>query len=265
MSDEHKDIPAVSSPSLSNRHRKIQKQIHAKGSVRHAEKRRVGTCAFADNVAKAALAVYRARIAEYYDDKKGSATCIAAIVAFWENDSDASLSPTFEVVGLGVGTKFLRSNLLFEKAASYGTRIRDCHAEVLARRAFQRYLSVGIQQDMANISPSSSSNFILTRIGTNYKYELRKGVSLHFYSSSAPCGNACVKKFAEMRKEKFDKSLGTYEWPNYNHERIAGHSWKLGQFALLLKRDDSMLSGICKDINLGNPSFPTFVVFDEYF
>lgn len=58
------------------------------------------------------------------------------------------------------------------------------------------------------------------------------------YTSSAPCGNATLKKFAKMTREKFIE-LGPDEWPVEEHEPINGHAIRLGQFALLVKKDPS--------------------------
>jgi hypothetical protein len=56
------------------------------------------------------------------------------------------------------------------------------------------------------------------------------------YTSSAPCGNATLKKFAKMTKEKFVE-LGPDKWPVAEHEPINGHAIRDGQFALLVKKD----------------------------
>ena len=68
-------------------------------------------------------------------------------------------------------------------------------------------------------------------------FTLIEGVTLHVYTSSASCGNATVKKFATMSKERYRDDLGPDEWPMEGHKPVPGHSWRLGQFALLLKRD----------------------------
>jgi hypothetical protein len=46
-----------------------------------------------------------------------------------------------------------------------------------------------------------------------------------------------MKKFAKMQKEKFQDGFGDNEWPQCAHDHMIGHSVKLGQFALLVKRD----------------------------
>jgi len=56
------------------------------------------------------------------------------------------------------------------------------------------------------------------------------------YTSSAPCGNATLKKFAKMTREKFIE-MDVDEWPKPEHGPINGHAIREGQFALLVKKD----------------------------
>jgi hypothetical protein len=86
----------------------------------------------------------------------------------------------------------------------------------------------------ASSTTSSSGGDPSTR-----SYDLKPGITLHMYTSSAPCGNATLKKFAKMSKEKFRDDLGPDEWPAEAHEPIHGSSIKLGQFALLVKKDSA--------------------------
>ena len=202
-----------------------------------------------------------------------------------------------------------------EKDLPYGCRVRDLHAEILARRAFRRYLTSEIHHDMTNnnsigskdhdkknqnwfsilvrsksistdggndgcdeckhsnsadggcddgnSSSSSSSNTNNSKIKMRHKYKLRPGVTLHLYTSSAPCGNATLKRFCKMSKEKFRDDLGEDEWPDQklqsssvnislssSHEPFFGHSKKLGEFSLLIKKDNSTVSRSGSDATL---------------
>lgn len=253
-------------------------QHHAEGSIRHAEKRRVGTCAFANRIARISLNAYAQCVPASYREAHSHGTCVATIVAHFRhnynrcsNTKDAAPSSAtgecrMQVMGLGVGTKFLSHALLKceeEDAdngrASYGERIRDCHAEVLARRAFLRQLSLEMTatydnnaNDKIQLSNSTYIPILERVVGCDkqkkHRYRLKDGITIHFYTSSAPCGNATIKKFVKLEKEIFDTSLGPDEWPTtlstrqqqtYIHEPIAAHSLRLGQFALLVKRDGS--------------------------
>lgn len=165
---------------------------------------------------------------------------MATVVAHFENDG------YLQVMGLGVGTKFLTEEVLRHEECStteYGCRVRDCHAEVLARRAFRRQLSLEMkllqQGTMVESKLESSYRFILGLDGDSFKIVDADGVTLHFYTSSAPCGNAVLKKFAKMEKETFSDELGINQWPKTKHEPVQAHSIRLGQFALLVKKDST--------------------------
>jgi hypothetical protein len=204
------------------REQKGTKTRHATSSVRHAEKRRTSTCRFADRIAQFCVDHYRAKVPSSFREQQKQ-TCMAAIVAFVDGNAGASGADKpesnnfiklesvtaikegassadvghFFMLGMGVGTKFLPREVLDEETTSphYGGIVRDCHAEVLARRAFQRQLLLSILQDN-DPQNGGESPPILQRVslskGTIF-YGLRPGVSLHMYTSSAPCGNATVR------------------------------------------------------------------------
>lgn len=217
--------------------------LHAPGAVRHAEKRRTGTCSFADRIGTVSLECFRQHIPESFRETQKQ-TCVAAIVAHFSSDGH------LQVQGLGVGTKFLSERVLKQEEAceddpteylegvdghsycrGYGVLVRDCHAEVLARRAFRRQLYVDKQTTRVRSILEQTAGGL---------FRLKPEVTLHLYSSSAPCGNSTIKKFATMQKEAFNALLGPNEWPSQQHQVIPPHSLKLGQFALLLKKDRTM-------------------------
>lgn len=276
-----------------------------KSAIRHAEKRRTSTCRFADRVAQLSVDHYRKTIPK---GKRPSQTCIATILAHYRRKDDTAMGdhgPNYHdgqgehdnhrengilwILSMGVGTKFLsesclRQELENESEDGYGSRVRDMHAEVLARRAFRRQLTLEIQDDLRILEENdegktrslqgeiqstlserntiTGNNFherndkldenmsILVRSNdtsserrvdgdSTIRYMLRPGVTLHMYTSSAPCGNATLKKFCKMSKERFRDDLGPNEWPDEPHEPPPGHSIKLGEFSLLLKRDNN--------------------------
>ena len=110
-----------------------------KPAIRHAEKRRTATCTFADRVAQCSIDHYRNIVPK---DQRPSQTCLATIVAHEKVDGKS----TIHILGLGVGTKFLSESCLRKEISSddYGRRIRDSHAEVLARRSFCRHLMLEV-------------------------------------------------------------------------------------------------------------------------
>ena len=280
---------------------KANKKDKKKPAIRHAEKPRTSTCRFADRVAKLSIQQYNSTIPI---EQRPPQTCIATILAHYypknkdddddnrgKNDLDWDKSGgnpapgTMWILGMGVGTKFLsesslRQEVEHEHQFGYGSRVRDMHAEILARRAFRRQLTLEIQEDlrlleikeagsemdMDNITPQSDYCFgrvnvkskhrkhnnlsVLVRstteapLGNNddndsaIRYKLRPGVTLHMYTSSAPCGNATLKKFCKMSKERFREELGPDEWPETKHDPPPGHSIKLGEFSLLVKKNN---------------------------
>jgi hypothetical protein len=255
-----------------------EKKKKKKPAIRHAEKRRTSTCIFADRVAKISVDHYKSTIKI---ENRPPQTCIATILAHCaaaddDDDNDNDNEGTLWVLSMGVGTKFLSEACLHQEVENetYGSRVRDMHAEVLARRAFRRQLTLEILNDLQEQEQRNGTNkivnnnnntngkrsrsrSILVRSGSSnnnnnidkntdnnnnnnniIRYKLRKGVTIHMYTSSAPCGNATLKKFCKMTKERFREDLGTDEWPDLVHERPPGHSIKLGEFALLLKKDN---------------------------
>jgi hypothetical protein len=271
-------------------------------AVRYAEKRRTGTCRFANRVAAVSLQHYRQHVPATFRLTQKQ-TCLATIVAHERQ----RLGDRLTVVGMGVGTKFLSESVLQkheeqqqqgegqgQEKEAYGSRVRDCHAEVLARRAFRRHLSlemkrllVQLQQQKQQQGRQDPLDSILECVVTTtttstpgLAFRLRPGVTLHLYTSSAPCGNACFKKFATMHTEVFREDLPADEWPSTSvssvpvalpsststgtsvdsahvdnnesnesksanthvHEYMAGHAIAQGQFLLLVKKDSSVQS-----------------------
>ena len=166
--------------------------------VRHAERRRTATCRFADRVAQHSVDYYQKQIPP---NQRPPQTCMATLVAHFQD------TQRLFVLSMGVGTKFLSESSLREEEASsiYGRRVRDSHAEVLARRAFRRRLTLEILEDLKGKLPEEqtgdskrilrrSTNQVQGSNGDRIRYALREGVTLHMYTSSAPCGNATVSE-----------------------------------------------------------------------
>ena len=84
------------------------------------------------------------------------------------------------LVALGTGTKCIRGCHL----SQHGDAVNDCHAEVVARRAFVKYLYTQLRQCV------EGRKSIFTKAPTSKKCMLKSDVSFHFYISTAPCGDA---------------------------------------------------------------------------
>lgn len=92
---------------------------------------------------------------------------------------------TMRVVAVGAGTKIVSEPAL---ANAKGEVLVDCHAEILCRRAFLRYLYAHLEACVAG----GESAILERRKGYRDKYCPRNGISFHLYISTNPCGDAAV-------------------------------------------------------------------------
>ena len=88
-----------------------------------------------------------------------------------------------EVVALGTGTKCISGESISES----GLALNDCHAEVIARRAFLRFL----YGQLAICTKTNKDTSIFEK-QVSGKFGVKKGISFHLYISTAPCGDARV-------------------------------------------------------------------------
>ena len=156
-------------------------QESSSSTIRHAEKRRNSTCALADAIAKAALDAWRS-----LDVRTSRQTVVAAIVLQHQEKCTC--------LSLGAGTKTPSRAAV---VAGGDGALRDCHAEVLAVRAFRRYLYAALQSNGCDA-------FEKTAAGVR----LRPGAALFLYCSSAPCGNSTIRRWAKTTREVFRPELG---------------------------------------------------------
>ena len=196
-------------------------------AYRYAEKDRVSTCSFADRVAQCALETYRRHTAAAGVDYKQ--TVVAAVVAVFQRDHGPA---RFLTVSLGVGTKFLRAEQIAADGA--GACVRDCHAEVLARRGFHRYL---LLQLLGSLRGEPSVCRLPAAPGGRFR--LADGLSFHLYSSSQPCGNASIKRWSKSCCGERHPKLPESELPPSRHPRLLApkHARLEGMLALSVKRE----------------------------
>lgn len=91
------------------------------------------------------------------------------------------------LVALATGTKCLgEKELINNTREERGSRLSDSHAEILARRAFVRYL-----YDQIDLALSDSKSAIFARSDKS-RIELSSDVSFHFFSSQTPCGDCSI-------------------------------------------------------------------------
>ncbi|XP_074438642.1 tRNA-specific adenosine deaminase 1 isoform X9 [Larus michahellis] len=105
--------------------------------------------------------------------------------------SPGNLQVTKEVVAMGTGTKCIGQN----KMRKTGDILNDSHAEVVAKRSFQRYL---LYQMGLALSHQQCSIFIPgTETG---KWKLKPNIIFVFFSSHTPCGDASIIPISESEK-----------------------------------------------------------------
>ncbi|RLN91647.1 hypothetical protein BBJ28_00006469 [Nothophytophthora sp. Chile5] len=131
-------------------------------------------------------------------------TVLAGIVLrmspFVSSASDDGAVGTFRVLAAATGNKCLgRRDLNTD-----GLVVNDCHAEILARRAFLRYLyAEALAWHRAKASEAEpTTQSIFERHPMTQRLVLRPQHSLHLYVSEAPCGDAAIY---ELRDEVVDE------------------------------------------------------------
>ena len=201
----------------------------AAAAFRYAEKDRKSTCPFADRVAACALEAYGRQTAACGLSYKQ--TVVAAVVAVFRRGEGPA---HFTCVSLGVGTKFLRAAAV--AADEGGACVRDCHAEVLARRGFHRYLLLQLLACMRG----EPSVFRLPAT-TGGRFRVADGLQFHMYSSSQPCGNASIKRWAKAGPGEIFPTMPEAELPQSlsKHARLTTpkHARREGMLSLSVKRE----------------------------
>lgn len=184
----------------------------------------MSSCKFADRVAALSIATYRSLCPP---ELLFQQTVLATIVLQMGTGRHTEL----RLAALGVGTKVLSQEQIEEagRHPSGSEALRDMHAEVLARRAFLRFLV-----DQVSLCASHSADGGVLELA-NGMYRIRDGVSVHMYSSSQPCGNACIKRWAKARKAVEHAELDADSLPDLPHPAFAPTAVGDGEVAALVK------------------------------
>ena len=203
---------------------------------RHGEKSRQSSCAFAESVAKVAIETFE-RLREKTERKYNLSaetttaplrTVMSAFIAL-----DARTN-AMTCLTLANGTKTISDEEFdreMEKKSHERGKLRDLHAEVLARRALKRYLALEMKALVSSEGcEDDEDSFLLERIENTADdgkdggrdrilFRMKAHKSIHLYVSSCPCGNATVRKWAKggMEDGNGDK-LGPFTMPAQTHE-----------------------------------------------
>ncbi|NWX44760.1 DSRAD deaminase, partial [Steatornis caripensis] len=90
------------------------------------------------------------------------------------------------VVSIGTGNRCVKG----EELSLKGETVNDCHAEIISRRGFVRFLySELMKYDPSN--PSSAEESIFEPAGGK-RLKIKSGVTFHLYISTAPCGDGAL-------------------------------------------------------------------------
>ncbi|KAI9246672.1 adenosine deaminase/editase [Phascolomyces articulosus] len=139
-----------------------------------------------------------------HGDKKSEWTVLACILqVYTKSKEDYSV----QVVSLGTGLKCLP----YSKLCKQGQLVHDSHAEVIAKRGFQRYLLDQIKKSIGN----EHGLFCVTNDDDDdddddekKRVILKSGYSFHMYISQSPCGDASMTGIAESQTAE---SLATFQ------------------------------------------------------
>ncbi|TPX31031.1 hypothetical protein SmJEL517_g05543 [Synchytrium microbalum] len=102
--------------------------------------------------------------------------------------------PIYYVAGLGSGTGVLPKS----SYSKNGELVHDSHAEVLARRAFVRYM----YREMKLALKNESKILKLAPLGSPYTFVMHRWISLHLYSSQAPCGDCSTVSLDQAQSDE---------------------------------------------------------------
>ncbi|XP_066842444.1 double-stranded RNA-specific adenosine deaminase isoform X3 [Anser cygnoides] len=90
------------------------------------------------------------------------------------------------VVSIGTGNRCVKG----EELSLKGETVNDCHAEIISRRGFVRFLySELMKYDPSN--PSSAKESIFEPAGKK-RLKIKSNVTFHLYVSTAPCGDGAL-------------------------------------------------------------------------
>ncbi|XP_051722695.1 double-stranded RNA-specific adenosine deaminase [Ctenopharyngodon idella] len=108
------------------------------------------------------------------------------------------------VVSLGTGNRCVKG----EELSLRGDTVNDCHAEIISRRGFIRFLYGQLMKHWE--SPGDESIF---EVADDGKLKIKSDITFHLYISTAPCGDGALfdKSCSEAAEENVSGHMPLFE------------------------------------------------------
>ncbi|KAL2771645.1 double-stranded RNA-specific adenosine deaminase isoform c [Daubentonia madagascariensis] len=113
------------------------------------------------------------------------------------------------VVSLGTGNRCVKGDSLSLK----GETVNDCHAEIISRRGFIRFL----YSELMKYNPQTAKDSIFEPAKGGEKLQIKKTVSFHLYISTAPCGDGAL--FDKSCSDRAVESTDSCHYPVFENPK----------------------------------------------
>ncbi|XP_066118084.1 double-stranded RNA-specific adenosine deaminase isoform X1 [Saccopteryx bilineata] len=113
------------------------------------------------------------------------------------------------VVSLGTGNRCVKGDSLSLK----GETVNDCHAEIISRRGFIRFL----YSELMKYNPQTAKDSIFELARGGEKLQIKKTVSFHLYISTAPCGDGAL--FDKSCSDRAVESTDSRHYPVFENPK----------------------------------------------
>ncbi|GFN93039.1 tRNA-specific adenosine deaminase 1-like [Plakobranchus ocellatus] len=148
----------------------------------------------ADNIAKAAIETYEKLPKRGKPQQLKEWTLLSAVIMKMQDENEVC----WKAVSLATGSKCIGKS----KMSAKGDILNDSHAEVLARRAFLRFL----YEELAKAYNGNNSE-VFSAPDELGLCSLREGISFHLFTSHTPCGDASIFPKEAQKADKSEISV----------------------------------------------------------
>lgn len=211
-----------------NHERKGGNQYHYRSAEK---KRKFSSHPAADLIAQLSVDAFRNTCPTELQKALKQTVLATIVMEVVSNPTDSN----FHVLSFGVGTKVVSKEIIesHRTSSSANSIVRDLHAEILAKRGFQRFLYQELEKYLSSTSSSSNSCEVVQSIFEQSEgddnLKIKDNIKFHLYTSSQPCGNACIKRWAKNDNKK--DPLAAFQ----PHSRLYVTAAVEGQVAVLTK------------------------------